>query len=189
MGIFKMSHFVAFYMIAFFWGKYLPKEVLNMLKFRIVGQELKRLDVTKVVSDTRNYLMAEFNLIDEEWRHAPVITATFDRTDKENCCYSIVLKGKICPVPWEVLTDEGIMEVSLQCGNCSGEKCITTNTVAVRVHSCGKKCGLIPTQASPGLYQQLVERVEKTEEELRSMIPITIEEISEIFSDRINKEE
>ncbi len=152
-----------------------------MLKFIIVGQDLKRLDVTRVVSDSRNYLMAEFRLIDDEWRHAPLVTVTFNRVDKEDSCYSIELKDNKCPVPWEVLTDEGLMEVSLQCGSCSGEKCITTNTVLIRIHSCGKKCGLIPTEASPGIYQQLVERVEKAEEDIKSMIPITIEEISELF--------
>ncbi len=154
-----------------------------MLKFRVVGQDLTRLDVTRIVSDSRNYIYAEFRLIDDEWRHASMVTASFNRVDKEDCCYSIELQCGSCQVPWEVLEDEGLLEVSLQCESCFGEKCITTNTVLIRIHSCGKKCGLIPTKASPGIYQELVGRMDKAEKFIEEMIPITIEEISELFSE------
>ena len=153
-----------------------------IIRFRVTGQELIRQDVSKVVSDTRNYLFAAFKLIDDEWRKAETVTASFNRPDKENCCYTIVLDKGICLVPWEVLADEGLMEVSLQCGNCAdGNKCITTNPVLVKINKCGEKCGLIPTTASPGIYQELVKRVDKAEEFINEMVPITIEEISELF--------
>lgn len=153
-----------------------------MLLFRVTGQTLIRQDLNKVVSDTRNYLYADFKLIDDQWRKAPIVTASFNRSDKEDCCYSIKLDKGRCLVPWEVLTDSGIMEISLQCGSCADEnKCITTNVVYVKIHKCGKKCGLIPTKASPGIYQELVNRVDKVEKDLDEMIPITIEEISDLF--------
>ncbi len=151
-----------------------------MLRFRVTGQHLVRQDVNRVVSDSRNYLYAEFKLIDDEWRGSEIVTVSFNRADKEDCCYTIELKGKRCLVPWEVLTDEGLLEISLQSGSCEN-KCITTNVVAVRIHSCGKKCGLIPTEASPGIYQELVERVDKVEENINGMIPITLDEISDLF--------
>lgn len=154
-----------------------------MLRFRVIGQELIRTDVTKLVSDSRNYVFAEFILLDDEWRNASIVTASFNRIDKEGCCYSIVLEKGRCLVPWEVLTDEGVIEVSLQCGNCSGEKCITTEKVLVSVHDCGRKCGLIPTEASPGIYQEMVKRMDKAEEYLKSMVPITVEEISDMFAE------
>lgn len=125
-----------------------------MLKFEVSKQKLIKISLDIVVADSRNYLTALFTF-SEDWDEYTPKVATFNRIDKENCCYSVIIEDGQCVVPWEVLVDKGTMEVSVQGGDL-----ITTNPVAVNILRSGAKNGLAPTESSPSVYKYIVDMAE-----------------------------
>lgn len=129
-----------------------------MLKFKIDGQYLQRLDFTTIVADSRNYLYAKF-ILDSDWVNISPIVTTFNRKDIDNVCITVEceINGNecICLVPHEVLIGAGKLEITVQGGDL-----VTTNVVEITLLSSGAKNGLVPTTASPGLYGWLKDKVE-----------------------------
>lgn len=130
-----------------------------MLNFRVYKQNLLRLDADMVVADSRNYLTATFDFADE-WVSVEPKVATFNKLDKEGCCYSVFIEDSKCIVPWEVLQDKGTLEVSVQAGDL-----ITTNPITINIARSGVENGLQPTETSPSVYSHVVELSKKIEDD------------------------
>ena len=122
-----------------------------MLKFKVSKQT--RLDSELVVAGSRNWLTANFEF-DEIWQVQEPKIATFNRTDKDNCCYNVAIVDGSCKVPWEVLSETGTLEISVQGGDL-----ITTNPTTVLIRRSGALNGLVPTEASPSVYNWIVDKV------------------------------
>ena len=120
-----------------------------MLKFKIEGQIISRLDDTKVVADSIDYLTASFEF-PFEWKGTK--TAVFR---KGRATYSVVIVGDDCIVPWEVLEHSTSFTVSAFCGTR-----ITSNTVHIPVIPSGYSEGDTPKPPTPDVYTQLVEEVD-----------------------------
>lgn len=124
-----------------------------MLKFKVSKQTLTRLDSELVVAGSRNWLTANFEF-DEIWQVQEPKIATFNRTDKDNCCYNVAIVDGSCKVPWEVLSETGTLEISVQGGDL-----ITTNPTTVLIRRSGALNGLVPTEASSSVYNWIVDKV------------------------------
>lgn len=120
-----------------------------MLKFKIEGQIISRLDDTKVVADSIDYLTASFEF-PSEWKGTK--TAVFR---KGRVTYSVVIVGDDCIVPWEVLERSTSFTVSAFCGAR-----ITSNTVLIPVIPSGYSEGDTPKPPTPDVYTQLTEEID-----------------------------
>ncbi len=128
-----------------------------LLQFNVENQIITRTDSNRVVSDSKNYLFAEF-AFSGEWEG--IITAVFKNS---NTAYNAVLdENNRCEVPWEVIKP-GRFSVSCFCGNL-----ITANRAFVPVIASGYEQGETPREPSPDVYSQLVsitgEAIEKGNE-------------------------
>lgn len=124
-----------------------------MLKFKIEGQIISRLDDTKVVADSIDYLTASFEF-PSEWNG--IKTAVFR---KGRATYSVVIAGDDCIVPWEVLEHSTSFTVSAFCGTR-----ITSNTVHIPVIPSGYAKGDTPKPPTPDVYTQLTEEIDGIKE-------------------------
>ena len=124
-----------------------------MLKFKIEGQIITRLDDTKVVADSIDYLTASFKF-PSEWNG--IKTAVFR---KGRATYSVVIAGDDCIVPWEVLEHSTSFTVSAFCGTR-----ITSNTVHIPVIPSGYAKGDTPKPPTPDVYTQLTEEIDGIKE-------------------------
>lgn len=119
------------------------------ISFEVTNQIIKRTDENKVVADSRNYLSAEFTFTDE-WQGT--ITAVFK---KDGTAYAVILdEENKCTVPWEVIS-EGRFSVSCFCGNR-----VTANRAFVGVIASGYEEGETPSEPTPDVYAELVERTD-----------------------------
>lgn len=121
-----------------------------MLEFKVKDQTLIRQDNFGVVSDSINYLTAEFDLTESEF--SGTITAVFTSIISEKS-YEQILNDSWCLVPWEVIKSRGF-KVSLFCD--LDNKRITTDCVTVAVKESGFKEGKTPQEPSPTVYEQLI---------------------------------
>ena len=118
-----------------------------MIEFNVKNQIIERTDKFDVVADSRNYLMAHFNL-SEEW--SSDVTAVFGFGGR---FYNVVLDGdSTCVVPFEVIKTP-MFTVSLF---CDGEKLVTSNVVMVDVEESGMVEGEVPGTPVPTVWQQYV---------------------------------
>ena len=131
---------------------------MALIKFNIRNQIIMRGDAFKVVSDSRNYLHAQFDFLTDEWR-GKTATAIFRNASD---AYEVVLDQEdTCLVPWEVLQkDAGDFEVSVFAGDL-----ITANTAKVQVYESGYSDDLeSSTPPTPSVYAQIIERMDGVED-------------------------
>lgn len=124
---------------------------MNMeLQFHVVKQSIKRTDGNAPVSDSVNYLTAEFNFDSSDWDNTTK-TATFRNN---GTVYTIILdaNGK-CVVPWEII-ENGKMKVSVY-GDGANDYRITADTVEVAILASGYSEGEESQQPTPTQYEQL----------------------------------
>lgn len=124
---------------------------MNMeLEFHVVKQSIKRTDGNAPVSESVNYLTAEFNFDSSDWDNT-VKTATF-RSGVD--VYTVLLdESNKCLVPWEVVR-AGKLKVSVY-GNGANEYRITADTVEVPVYASGYSEGEESQHPTPSQYEQL----------------------------------
>ena len=120
-----------------------------MLEFKVDGQKLERTDNTFVVSDSKNYLTAQFTL-SEEWTGE--VTAVFGNGDK---FFNQPLKENKCVVPWEVIKAP-FFTVSVFCGEL-----ITANMVKIMVEKSGFVCGEVPGTPTPTVWNSYLAEMAK----------------------------
>lgn len=133
-----------------------------MLEFSISNQLLSRLDATKVVADSENYLECAFQF-SEDWNNTLAV-ATFGHSKVAEPIPVRIVDGK-CRVPHEVIKTYGFM-LSV-CGTAEeteGKVChIPTNAVTVEVEASGAGQGLAPAEPTQSLYDTLMTAVQAGE--------------------------
>ena len=117
-----------------------------MLKFAVKNQSLMRLDSFRAAEDSVNYLVAEFDILTDDWDGA-TITATFSNGEKT---VDAVLIENRCLVPWEVLVKPVPVKVSLF--GVKGDKIITTDICSFS-NSCTQERGSSGKDPTPDAYQ------------------------------------
>lgn len=124
---------------------------MNMeLEFHVVKQSIKRTDGNAPVSESVNYLTAEFNFDSSDWDNT-VKTATF-RSGVD--VYTVLLdENNKCVVPWEVVR-AGKLKVSVY-GDGANEYRITADTVEVPIYASGFSEGEESQHPTPSQYEQL----------------------------------
>lgn len=116
-----------------------------MLKFKINGQKIIRVDGTYVVADSYDYLHALFEFSDE-W-NGLTKTAVFKNG---STAYTVILNNNECVVPHETLK-EGVLQVSVY-----GGELITADCAEVFVHKSGYVEGQAPLPPTPTVYEQIM---------------------------------
>lgn len=115
-----------------------------------------------VASDSKNYLVAKFNTISDDWE-IPLSAVFVSTVDK--VAYTVLvgqsasLATDECFVPWEVLRDSGEVYVSVFSGNLH-----TTNTAKFAVVKSGYVEGEIPPPPTPTVYEQILEELENKQD-------------------------
>lgn len=136
-----------------------------MLEFSVSNQLLSRLDATKVVADSENYLECAFQF-STDWDNS-VAVATFGHSKVQEPISVRIVGGK-CRVPHEVIKTYGF-QVSVY-GTVEeefGEIChIPTNTVTVEVEASGVGSGLAPAEPTKSMYDALMSAIIEAEEEV-----------------------
>jgi hypothetical protein len=136
------------------------------LEFKIDQQIITRLDTNKVVGNSKNYLYAKFSFSDE-WEGVDK-TAVFRKADiyskGSGVTYSVLLEDNMCKEPHEVIADPMFL-VSV----FGGER-ITANRVEIPVLQSGYAEGETPSEPTPTVYEQLLEKAENMEKLARDVI-------------------
>ena len=116
------------------------------LKFLVDGQKLSKKRDCFVVSDSKNYLYAEFSF-SQEWNNTAK-TAIFKNADT---AYTVFLTDDCCKVPYEVSGADFCVSVF----GTNGNNRITTNETVVLVEESGYTEGETPVEPTPAIYEQL----------------------------------
>ena len=104
--------------------------MIPQLNFRIVNQTINRIDDFQPVSQSKNYLMACFEFITDDWNNIDNKTAIFKTENNE--LYKAVITDGLCIVPSEATVNNGYIYVSVYGGDR-----ITTNSIAVFIDESG----------------------------------------------------
>lgn len=133
-----------------------------MLEFSISNQLLSRLDATKVMADSENYLECAFQF-SADWE-GTVAVATFGHSAVTTPISVRIVDGK-CRVPHEVIKRYGFqVAVYGTAEDDEGTVChIPTNTVTVEVEASGTSTGLSPTAPTKSLYDTLMSAISASE--------------------------
>lgn len=126
-----------------------------MLEFSISNQLLSRLDATKVVADSENYLECSFQF-SGDWANT-VAVATFGHSQVAEPISVRIVDGK-CLVPHEVIKTYGFqLSVYGTAEEDRGLIChIPTNVVAVEVEASGAGEGMTPAAPTKDMYDSLM---------------------------------
>ena len=120
------------------------------LQFRVTKQSIKRTDGQTPVSDSVNYLTAEFTFDSSDWDNTTK-TATF-RSGVS--VYTVILdSNNKCLVPWELIR-AGKLKVSVY-GDGANEYRITADSIDVPVYASGFSLGEESQHPTPDQYEQL----------------------------------
>lgn len=134
-----------------------------LLSFNVEKQIITRTDTEKVVTNSMNYLYAQFTFTDE-WVGEK--TAVFK--GKHGTYNALLDAENKCLVPWEILT-EAMFDVSVFCGDL-----ITANAVKIFTIPSGYEIGDESRIPTPDIYQQVINRLNEIEAEID---PEAIEQI------------
>lgn len=120
------------------------------ITFDVVNQRISRTDDNKIVADSKNYLYAQFFFKTDDWDDITK-TAVFEKGGKP---YFVILdEDDTCKVPWEVIKP-GKVFVSVFGGDL-----ITTHTVELHISVSGYKEGETPTEPTPDVYSQILDKL------------------------------
>lgn len=126
-----------------------------LLSFNVEKQIITRTDTEKVVTNSMNYLYAQFTFTDE-WVGEK--TAVFK--GKHGTYNALLDAENKCLVPWEILT-EAMFDVSVFCGDL-----ITANAVKIFTIQSGYEVGDESRIPTPDIYQQVINRLNEIEAEI-----------------------
>ena len=149
-----------------------------MLKFNVRNQSISRIDNFRPAEKSVKYLLAQFDFKTEDWKEA-IKTAVF-RNVKTGEPYDAILDENMCVVPWEVLNESGVFEVSVYGIKDDGSR-ITTNIDVVNLNSTIYG-GSATQDPSPTVYETLVlgidkleTKIEKIEDEIENLLLLRIQ--------------
>lgn len=126
-----------------------------LLSFNVEKQIITRTDTEKVVTNSMNYLYAQFSFSDE-WTGEK--TAVFK--GKHGTYNAILDAENKCLVPWEILT-EAMFDVSVFCGDL-----ITANAVKIFTIQSGYEIGDESRIPTPEIYTQVINKLNEIEAEV-----------------------
>lgn len=121
------------------------------LLFNIANQQINQVNSQCVVSDSVNYLYAQF-FFSDDWDGFEK-TAVFTGSDS---AYTALLNDGGCTVPHEIIT-AGRFSVSVF--GIRGDVRITTDTVYITVQRSGYRDGETPKPPTPTVYEQILGRI------------------------------
>ena len=104
--------------------------MIPQLNFRVINQSLTRTDTFIPVAGSKNYLLASFEFTTDDWDTIDTKTAVF--VNEQNIKHEVAIADGMCFVPFEVLTTNGYIYVSVYGGDR-----ITTNSVPVFIEASG----------------------------------------------------
>lgn len=136
-----------------------------LIKFKIEKQTIRATNYNMVVSDSVNFVSANFQF-DEEWSDY-VKTVTFTNT-KTHISKSILLDSSLtCHIPWEVLDDDGKLNVYVE-GFYNGSVATTAiMRTPLAIQDSGRDdCGF--PSPTPDVYQQILNRLNQIQKILLS---------------------
>lgn len=127
-----------------------------ILKFILSGQQLMihpSQERERVVADSKNYLVAQFDRRTSEWKNGPiwVLFTHNGHTYKKLLGSDEKLSESECYVPWEVIHSPRF-EVSVYTGDR-----ITTNTVIKKVEESGYTDKVVNEHVTPDTVSQMNE--------------------------------
>lgn len=130
-------------------------DVVMDIQFNITGQAMQRTDSQTIVGDSKNYLFAAFTFSDD-WSGLDKIAqfTKIARPYEAQPTYNVPLIHDRCLVPWEVLTDQGNVQVNVFAGDL-----LTVNPVAFHVQASGIRDGELPDEPTPGYFQQVLDQL------------------------------
>ena len=123
-----------------------------MLKFNVRNQSISRIDNFRPAEKSIKYLLAQFDFKTEDWKET-VKTAVF-RNTKTGKPYDAILDENTCVVPWEVLSESGVFEVSVYGVKDDGGR-ITTDIDVVNLNRTIYG-GSATQEPSPTVYEQIL---------------------------------
>lgn len=126
-----------------------------LLSFNVEKQIITRTDTEKVVTNSMNYLYAQFTFTDE-WVGEK--TAVFK--GKHGTYNALLDADNKCLVPWEILT-EAMFDVSVFCGDL-----ITANAVKIFTIQSGYEIGDESRIPTPEIYTQVINKLNEIEAEV-----------------------
>ncbi|MBP5271053.1 MAG: filamentous hemagglutinin family protein, partial [Clostridia bacterium] len=83
-----------------------------ILKFKVVGGAMGRIDHNTIAADTVGTVYAEFD-VDDVWAGMSAIKAIFTRTEGGPSYIALLGNDRKCTVPHEVMASEGYFNVGL----------------------------------------------------------------------------
>lgn len=126
-----------------------------LLSFNVEKQIITRTDTERVVTNSMNYLYAQFSFSDE-WTGEK--TAVFK--GKHGTYNALLDAENKCLVPWEILT-EAMFDVSVFCGDL-----ITANAVKIFTIQSGYEIGDESRIPTPEIYTQVINKLNEIEAEV-----------------------
>lgn len=127
---------------------------MSVIVVRCTDQVLKIVEAPVVASGGKNEVKVEFQFC-EKW-DGFTKTAVFYRNIEEPY-YAILNSEDVCVVPWEVYTEAGTFYFSVF-GDKGGTR-RTSITVRYKVKDGGLPDGLMPSDPTPDVYSQILDRV------------------------------
>jgi hypothetical protein len=142
------------------------------LRFQVKRQKMTRLDGAYIVSDSKNYLCAEFSF-SEDWE-GKIKTAIFEQG---NTVYHVVLENDRISAEKMPVFSAGVWKVSVFGGDL-----MTADSVSLPVHPSGFRKENAPEPPEPSVYESLTALIQEnitTTEELKNKItdsvPLAVE--------------
>lgn len=129
--------------------------------FKLSHAEINLISKPVISSKSINYVHAHFDLLTDDWNG--VITVLFKRIENvDSPSYEVVLdQNGNCKVPWEVLQEEGHVQVSAYCGD------LHTSTICeFNVTESGYTKGDASTEPTPDKYTQLIKLINTKQDKL-----------------------
>lgn len=123
--------------------------MMKKLIFKVTEQKITYEKAAYVVTDSQNYITAEFEF-SEEWTGVTK-TAIFKGT---NGTYSVLLTGNACVIPYEVLTSG----FSVSVYGVSGNMRITSDSVYINAVKSGYEDGETPSEPTPTVYEEILDK-------------------------------
>ena len=131
---------------------------MSVIKVRCTDQVLKITEAPVVASGGKNEVKVEFQFC-EKW-DGFTKTAVFYR-DIEEPYYALLNSEDVCVVPWEVYTEAGTFYFSVF--GDKEETRRTATTVRYKVKDSGLPEGAMPSDPSPDVYSQILDRMNDLE--------------------------
>lgn len=134
-----------------------------ILKFKVVGGAMGRIDHNTIAADTVGTVYAEFD-VDDVWAGMSAIKAIFTRTEGGPSYIALLGNDRKCTVPHEVMASEGYFNVGL-IGIGPGNVLVRTTSVLRAVYV----AAAAPVDGSPDPTPSELEQIEALISELRDI--------------------